>query len=135
MAVNKKGRPAKKAIAKKVDKKETVVIPVEEEVQIEEDALNATDEIEDIKDTQEEKHSWDDHKVYEAKVDFVEQDPPLEKELEVMNGDPTVVAPKEDKILKIQMEALTATFKENKINKRVDNSIGYSWNGMEMDTY
>ena len=135
MAVNKKGRPAKKAIAKKVDKKETVVIPVEEEVKIEEDALNATDEIEDIKDTQEEKHSWDDPKVYEAKVDFVEQDPPLEKELEVMNGDPTVVAPKEDKILKIQMEALTATFKENKINKRVDNSIGYSWNGMEMDTY
>ena len=112
-------KPAKKTTKKKVDKKEkieimngdpTVVTPVEE-VKIEQEVLEAV----------------------------VDQDPPLEEELEVMNGDPTVVVPEEDEISKMQMEALTATVKDNKENK--DNNpftrdmIGYSWNGMEMDTY
>jgi hypothetical protein len=135
----KKGKTVKKTTKKKVDKKEkieimngdpTVVTPVEE-VKIEEEVLEAVsdpiDESGNIAEPLREKQ--------EEEVEYVEQDPPLEKEFEVMNGDPTVVTPKEDEILKMQMEALTATFKENKINKRVDNSIGYSWNGMEMDTY
>jgi hypothetical protein len=48
-----------------------------------------------------------------------------------MNGDPTVVSP----IDEIQEKAFADTFKDNKINKRIDNFIGYSWNGMEMDNY
>lgn len=70
-------------------------------------------------------------KVSEAKVDLVEyQDPPME----VMNGDPTVVTEKEDKILEIQKEAFKSTFKENKKSSRLlDKSFGYSWNGMEID--
>jgi hypothetical protein len=115
----KKSKTEKKTTTKKVDKKETVIVPVEEEVKIEEEVLEAVSSpIEEI----------------------VEQDPPLENvenkatmelELETMNGDPTVVTPVDE----IQEEALAETFKENKINKRVDNMIGYSWNGMEMDTY
>lgn len=115
----KKGKTAKKTTKKKVDKKEkieimngdpTVVTP-EEDVKIEQEVLEAV----------------------------VDQDPPLEEELEVMNGDPTVVVPEEDEISKMQMKALTMTVKDNKENK--DNNpftrdmIGYSWNGMEMDTY
>ena len=135
----KKNKTVKKTTTKKVNKKETtvmngdstVVTPVEEEVKIEEEVLEAVsdpiDESGNIAEPLREKQ--------EEEVEHVEQDPPLEKEFEVMNGDPTVVTPKEDEILKMQMEALTATFKENKINKRIDNSIGYSWNGMEMDTY
>lgn len=124
----KKSKTEKKTTTKKVDKKETVIVPVEEEVKIEEEVLEA---------------------VSSPTEEIVEQDPPLENvekeyldaivenkatmelELETMNGDPTVVTPVDE----IQEEALAETFKENKINKRMDNFIGYSWNGMEMDTY
>ena len=133
MAV-KKSKTAKKTKTKKVDKKETIVMngdptvitPVEE-IKIEEDVLEAVEETEDLK-------------------DIVDQDPPIEKEyldaivenkatmeleLDVMNGDPTVVSP----IDEIQEKAFADTFKDSKINKRIDNFIGYSWNGMEMDNY
>ena len=55
---------------------------------------------------------------------------------ETMNGDPAVIAPKEDKtkVSEIHEEAIKQTFKH--INNRkgaIDRSFGYSWNGMEMD--
>ena len=55
---------------------------------------------------------------------------------ETMNGDPAVIAPKEDKtkVTEIHEEAIKQTFKH--INNRkgaIDRSFGYSWNGMEMD--
>ena len=55
---------------------------------------------------------------------------------EAMNGDPAVIAPKEDKtkVTEIHEEAIKQTFKH--INNRkgaIDRSFGYSWNGMEMD--
>ena len=125
----KKSKTEKKTTTKKVDKKETVIVPVEEEVKIEEEVLEAVsspiDESGNIAEPLREK---------QEEVEHVEQDPPLEKiekEFEVINGDPTVVTPVDE----IQEEALAETFKENKINKRMDNFIGYSWNGMEMDTY
>ena len=76
----------------------------------------------------------------------------VKKETVVMNGDPTVVTPVVEET-KIEQEVLDAveeiveakveepvvtiakTLNENKITNRVDNLIGYSWNGMEMDTY
>ena len=68
----------------------------------------------------------------EVETTVVEQDPPME----VVNGDPTVVAPKEEevKVTEIHEEAIKQTFKH--INNRkgeIDRSFGYSWNGMEMD--
>lgn len=54
---------------------------------------------------------------------------------ETMNGDPAVIAPKEEvKVTEIHEEAIKQTFKH--INNRkgaIDRSFGYSWNGMEMD--
>ena len=67
-------------------------------------------------------------KVSGVKEDFkeeVNQDPPLE----VMNGDTTVVTT----IDKIEEEAMAETFKENKKKRLIDNMIGYSWNGQEID--
>lgn len=67
-------------------------------------------------------------KVSGVKEDFkeeVDQDQPLE----VMNGDPTVVTT----IDKIEEEAMAETFKENKKKRLIDNMIGYSWNGQEID--
>ena len=71
---------------------------------------------------------------------IVGQDPPIE-EVEVMNGDPSVVIPSneieinKDLTLEIEKKAFRDTFKElNNENKpKIDRSFGYSWNGMEMD--
>jgi hypothetical protein len=132
----KKSKTAKKATTKKAYKKETVamngdptvVTPVEEEVKIEEEVLEA------VSDPIDESGNIAEPLRGQQQEEIVEQDPPLEnikKEFEAMNGDPSVIS----KVDEIQNEAFAETFKENKINKRVDNFIGYSWNGMEMDTY
>ena len=70
----------------------------------------------------------------EVKVDFVDEDPPLEVE----NGDPAVLAPVEEKKVEptIEEAAMKATFKNinnHKSNRLLDKSFGYSWNGMEID--
>jgi len=132
----KKSKTTKKTTTKKAYKKETVVMngdptvvtPVEEEVKIEEEVLEA------VLDPIDESGNIAEPFRGQQQEEIVEQDPPLEnvkKEFEVMNGDPSVIS----KVDEIQNEDFAETFKENKINKRVDNFIGYSWNGMEMDTY
>lgn len=74
----------------------------------------------------------------------VDQDPPLKDlntEVEVMNGDPSVIIPSneievnKDLTLEIERKAFKDTFKELNNNKKLklDDSFGYSWNGMEMD--
>ena len=69
-----------------------------------------------------------------AKVDFVEQDPPME----VMNGDPTVVTErkeeeKEDTVLEIQKEAFKAVFEKRNETRKISDPFNYSWNGQEID--
>ena len=109
--------------------------------------------------------------IKEEKMDLVEQDPPIEQELleqilsvggeviekkepeyepteeqvekfvEVMNGDPSVIIPSNDielkKVDEIEEAAFKETFKsvkiENKRNSRIDRTFGYSWNGIEID--
>ena len=65
----------------------------------------------------------------------------VEKAIEVMNGDPSVIIPSNDielnKVDTIEAEAFKDTFKdfkmENKRNSRIDRTFGYSWNGVEID--
>lgn len=66
--------------------------------------------------------------------DLIQNDENTEvQELEAPNDEQSVVLPK-DEILEIQEEAFNNTFKENKNNKKlIDNIIGYSWNGQEIE--
>ena len=66
----------------------------------------------------------------------------IEKAIEFMNGDPSVIIPSNDIELKkdtdeIEEAAFKETFKnvdiENKRNSRIDRTFGYSWNGAEID--
>ena len=65
----------------------------------------------------------------------------IEKAIEFMNGDPSVIIPSNDielkKVNEIEEAAFKQTFKsvklENKKPKRINNMFGYSWNGIEMD--
>lgn len=65
----------------------------------------------------------------------------VEKAIETMNGDPSVIIPsneieiKKDLTTEIEKKAFKDTFRELNNNKKLklDNSFGYSWNGMEMD--
>lgn len=65
----------------------------------------------------------------------------IEKTIEFMNGDPSVIIPSNDIELKkadeIEEAAFKETFKsvklENNRNSRIDRSFGYSWNGVEID--
>ena len=65
----------------------------------------------------------------------------FEKTIETMNGDPSVIIPsneieiKKDLTTEIEKKAFRDTFRELNNNKKLklDNSFGYSWNGMEMD--
>lgn len=65
----------------------------------------------------------------------------IEKAIEFMNGDPSVIIPSNDIQLKkaetIEEAAFKDTFKnvkiENKRNSRIDRTFGYSWNGTEID--
>jgi hypothetical protein len=65
----------------------------------------------------------------------------VEKAIETMNGDPSVIIPsneieiKKDLTTEIEKKAFRDTFRELNNNKKLklDNSFGYSWNGMEMD--
>lgn len=67
----------------------------------------------------------DDEIIVTKNNENVDQDPPIE----VMNGDPTVVTTVDE----IEEEAMAQTFKENKKKRTIDNVIGYSWNGTEID--
>lgn len=64
-----------------------------------------------------------------------DEDPPLEVE----NGDPAVLVPVEEEKKEeptIEEAAMKATFKDtnnNKSGRLLDQSFGYSWNGMEID--
>lgn len=69
-----------------------------------------------------------------AKVDSVEQDPPME----VMDDKPTVVTEtkeeeKEDTILEIQKEAFKAVFEKRNETRKISDPFNYSWNGQEID--
>lgn len=65
----------------------------------------------------------------------------IEKAIEFMNGDPSVIIPSNDIELKkeetIEEAAFKDTFKdvkiENKRNSRISRTFGYSWNGLEID--
>lgn len=65
----------------------------------------------------------------------------IQKAIEFMNGDPSVIIPSNDIELKktdeIEEAAFKQTFKsvklENKKPKRIDHLFGYSWNGVEID--
>jgi hypothetical protein len=65
----------------------------------------------------------------------------IEKAIEFMNGDPSVIIPSNDielkKVDEIEEAAFKETFKsvklENKKPKRIDHLFGYSWNGVEID--
>ena len=65
----------------------------------------------------------------------------IEKAIEFMNGDPSVIIPSNDielkKVNEIEEAAFKQTFKtvklENKKPRRINNMFGYSWNGIEMD--
>ena len=66
----------------------------------------------------------------------------VEKFIETMNGDPSVIIPSNDIELKkgtdeIEEAAFKETFRnvkmENKRNNRIDRTFGYSWNGVEID--
>lgn len=85
----------------------------------------------------------DDESIMEANsepeyIPTVEQ---VEKAIETMNGDPSVIIPSneievnKDLTLEIERKAFKDTFKELNNNKKLklDDSFGYSWNGMEMD--
>lgn len=135
-------RATKKEVAKKVE--QTLIETPNDEMEA------ALDEIEEgAKEIEQEEDAVFREKeasLMQEIEDFVDQDPPMietisepsytptEKEInqviEVMNGDPGVVSP----IDKIEEEAMAETFKDNNKNKKlINNMIGYSWNGMEID--
>lgn len=159
MAVKVKKTTAKKTTTKKATPKK-VIKEVADSIIENSESVSATEteELEKIEVRQEilDKIKFDEaalenlKKVYEIK----KQEPIMEtcsepeytptvkeveetiKEFEAMNGDPAVIAPKEDKtkVSEIHEEAIKQTFKH--INNRkgaIDRSFGYSWNGMEMD--
>ena len=158
MAVKVKKTTAKKTTTKKAPKK--VIKEVADSIIENSESVSATEteELEKIEVRQEilDKIKFDEaalenlKKVYEIK----KQEPIMEtcsepeytptveevekaiEGFETMNGDPAVIAPKEDKtkVSEIHEEAIKQTFKH--INNRkgaIDRSFGYSWNGMEMD--
>ena len=65
----------------------------------------------------------------------------VDKFVEVMNGDPSVIIPSNDieikKVDEIEEAAFKETFKsvklENKKSRKIDSMFGYSWNGVEID--
>lgn len=79
--------------------------------------------------------------VDEANLNAMRKECEVKEEVEVMNGDPSVIIPSneievnKDLTLEIERKAFRDTFKELNNNKKLklDNSFGYSWNGMEMD--
>ena len=79
--------------------------------------------------------------VDEANLNAMRKECEVKEEVEVMNGDPSVIIPSneievnKDLTLEIERKAFRDTFKELNNNKKLklDESFGYSWNGMEMD--
>ena len=59
--------------------------------------------------------------------------------VDIMNGDPSVIIPsndiesKKDVVKEIEEEAFNNTFKNIKKSNRIDRTFGYSWNGIEID--
>ena len=74
-------------------------------------------------------------------LEYEPKEEQIEKAIEFMNGDPSVIIPSNDIELKkeetIEEAAFKDTFKnvkiENNRNSRIDRSFGYSWNGVEID--
>jgi hypothetical protein len=138
MAVKVKKTTAKKTTTKKAPKK--VIKEVADSIIENSESVSATEteELEKIEVRQEilDKIKFDEAVLENLKKEdeMKKQDPPIEK-VEVVNGDPAVIAPKEEvKVTEIHEEAIKQTFKH--INNRkgaIDRSFGYSWNGMEMD--
>lgn len=130
MAVKVKKTTAKKTTTKKAPKKviEEVadsIIENSEKAEVRPEILEEIKKQEPIVETCSEPE-------YTPTVEEVEE---TIKGFETMNGDPAVIAPKEEvKVTEIHEEAIKQTFKH--INNRkgaIDRSFGYSWNGMEMD--
>lgn len=111
----KKVTPKKKFVEKKVTK------PVEEKSEpvVEEKVLNEMNADE----------------LYPKKVLEVEEQTEVEDEkLEVMNGDPAVLTPKEEETKKEEPKVVEK--KETgvkKIIKRINRNFGYLWNGQAID--
>lgn len=127
MAVKVKKTTAKKTTTKKAPKK------VIEEVA---DSIIENTEIEKAEVNQEVLEELKKEPIMEtcSEPEVEEADKAIDG-FETMNGDPAVIAPKEEvKVTEIHEEAIKQTFKH--INNRkgaIDRSFGYSWNGMEMD--
>jgi len=75
------------------------------------------------------------------KLEYESTEEQIEKAIEFMNGDPSVIIPSNNiefkKVDEIEETAFKETFKsvklENKKPKRIDHLFGYSWNGVEID--
>lgn len=123
----KKKTTTKKATSKKII--EEVAENIIENSNIEEEMEVATEVVEDP--------IMEDGTVAEPlRAKQEDEDPPLE-EVEVVNGDPAVLKPVEEKKEPtIEEAAMKATFKHvnnHKSTRLLDKSFGYSWNGMEID--
>ena len=120
----KKPTSVKKSFVKKQEEKIKPIKESEMEAAIEED-IDDEGTIEDepmvsVKEELENTINEEPSEVEEKKEEEVAVD--------VMNGDPSVITLVDE----IHETAMNETFKENKTS-RIDNTIGYSWNGMEMD--
>lgn len=79
----------------------------------------------ELKDTSTIGDNLNEDKIVTEKMDLVEQDPPLE----TISVETSMTNP----IDEIGEEAMAETFNENKKKRLIDNMIGYSWNGQEID--
>jgi len=114
-ATKKKAAPKKKAAEKKVTKPVEKVEPIVNEEAFEPIVNEDTFETKEYK---------------EIAEDTIKPTPFSKENLEVMNGDPTVVTPKEEEPKK---EEKVAEKKENKIIKKINRAFGYLWNGQAID--
>ena len=125
---------AKKKATKKATKKDNKVIK-----EVAESIINESKVLSPVEPSEEEFEEAAKAAAEEI-LKQAEENEPIE-EVEVMNGDPSVVIPSneieinKDLTLEIEKKAFRDTFKElNNENKpKIDRSFGYSWNGMEMD--
>ena len=125
---------AKKKATKKATKKDNKVIK-----EVAESIINESKVLSPVEPSEEEFEEAAKAAAEEI-IKQPEENEPIE-EVEVMNGDPSVVIPSneieinKDLTLEIEKKAFRDTFKElNNENKpKIDRSFGYSWNGMEMD--
>ena len=128
---NSKKKIAKKPIDKKIIKEvaEQIIEREEETKEVELDPPVNEEALEEIL-------NLDTEVVEKKEPEYEPTAEQVEKTIEVMNGDPSVVVPLNE-TFEIQEKALEETFKSLKDNKKsnriIDRMFGYSWNGMEMD--